>query len=127
MAAGALALLAMTTTEVALARNPHCSGGILYVTQGMRDKDKGDAESYTRQMNKAVFELEQCAAQDANDFEALGYLGWAYAEIDSGCAAGRAFSAAIAGLAAKGDKKKVEWATNNRNSYWARSFNEGIN
>lgn len=124
---GVAVLLAVVTTGVALARNPHCSGGILYVTQGMRDKDKGDAESYSRQMNKAVAELEQCTSQDPADFEALGYLGWAYAELDSAGPAGRAFAAAIQGLAAKGDKKKVEWATNNRSSYWARAFNEGIN
>ncbi|MEK7824115.1 MAG: tetratricopeptide repeat protein [Candidatus Eisenbacteria bacterium] len=127
LGAGAAVLLAATTAAVALARNPHCSGGILYVTQGMRDKDKGDAESYSRQMNKAVVELEQCTTQDADDFEALGYLGWAYAELDSAGPAGRAFAAAIKGLTAKGDKKKSDWATSNRNSYWARSFNEGIN
>jgi tetratricopeptide (TPR) repeat protein len=125
--AGGAVLLVMMGAGAALARNPHCSGGILYVTQGMRDKDKGDAEGYARQMAKAVNELQQCSTEDPNDFEALGYLGWAYAEIDSGCAAGQAFNASIAGLTAKGDKKKAEWATNNRNSYWARSFNEGIN
>jgi tetratricopeptide (TPR) repeat protein len=123
---GAAALVAAGHAGVALARNPHCSGGILYVTQGMRDKDKGDMESYHRQMNKAVSELEQCANEDPKDSEALGYLGWAYAEVDSACLAGKAFDAAIKGLTEKGDKKKVEWATGNRNSYWARAFNEGI-
>lgn len=126
--AGAAVLLTATPAGVALARNPHCSGGILYVTQAMRDKDKPnpDLESYSRQMNKAVHELEQCATQDSADFESLGYLGWAYAELDSCGPAGRAFAAAIQGLAAKGDKKKAEWATGNRSSYWARAFNEGI-
>ena len=128
MALGSAAALviAASTAGVAMARNAHCSGGILYVTQAMRDKDKGDSESYARQMNKAVAELEQCAAQDGADFEALGYLGWAYAELDSAGPSGRTFAAAIEGLSAKGDKKKAEWATGNRNSYWARSFNEGI-
>lgn len=125
--AGVAVLLTATMAGVALARNPHCSGGILYVTQGMRDKDKGDAESYTRQMHKAVVELEQCTAQDPSDVECFGYLGWAYAELDSAGPAGKAFATAIQGLTAKGDKKKTEWATGNRNSYWARSFNEGIN
>jgi tetratricopeptide (TPR) repeat protein len=126
--AGAAVLLAATTAGVALARNPHCSGGILYVTQGMREKDKTnpDMESYSRQMNKAVAELEQCASEAPEDFEALGYLGWAYAELDSAGPAGRAFAAAIQGLAAKGDKKKAEWASSNRSSYWARAFNDGI-
>ena len=26
------------------ARNPHCAGGIQYVVQGMRDKEKGNTE-----------------------------------------------------------------------------------
>ncbi len=120
------ALLAATVVERADARNPHCSGGILYVTQAIRDKDKGDTESYQRQMRKAVFELEQCVREDPADPEAQGYLAWAYAELDSGCASGKAFAAAIEGLTAKGDKKKAEWATSNRNSYWTRSFNDGI-
>jgi tetratricopeptide (TPR) repeat protein len=120
------ALLAATAVDRADARNPHCSGGILYVTQAMRDKDKGDTESYERQIRKAVHELEQGVAEDPADAEAHGYLAWAYAEVDSGCAAGKAFAAAIEGLTAKGDKKKAEWATSNRNSYWTRSFNDGI-
>ena len=124
--AGVAALLAVALSTVAEARNPHCSGGILYVTQGMRDKDKGDIESYTRQMRKAVAELQTCATEDPADAEALGYLGWAYAEIDSAGPAGKAFAGAIAGLTAKGDKKKVDWAISNRNSYWARAFNDGI-
>ncbi len=119
-------LLVAAAAGSAHARNPHCSGGILYVTQGMRDKDKGDRESYERQMRKAVFELEQCATADPADAEALGYLAWAYAEVDSAGPAGRAFAGAIAGLTAKGDKKKADWATGNRNSYWARAFNDGI-
>jgi tetratricopeptide (TPR) repeat protein len=127
LGAGIAVLIATATAGVALARNPHCSGGILYVTQGMRDKDKGDVESYTREMNKAMVELEQCTKEDPGDAESFGYLGWAYAELDSAGPAGRAFAAAIQGLDAKGDKKKVAWATANRNSYWARAFNEGIN
>ena len=124
--AGVAALLLAIAAPRAEARNPHCSGGILYVTQGMRDKDKGDRESYERQMHKAVAELSSCAAEDPADAEALGYLGWAYAEVDSFGPAGKAFQAAIDGLTAKGDKKKVEWAVGNRNSYWARAFNDGI-
>ncbi len=108
------------------ARNPHCAGGIQYVVQGMRDKDKGNLEDYARQMNKAVQQLGQCADEDSVDYEAIGYLGWAYAEIDSAGPAGMAFSRSIRGLQTKGDKKKVEWAQNNLNSYWARWFNDGI-
>ena len=118
--------LAFLWCGAAEARNPHCAGGIQYVVQGMRDKDKGNLEDYSREMNKAVQQLTQCAAEDTVDFEALGYLGWAYAELDSACLAGEAFTKSMRGLQAKGDKKKVDWVQNNLNSYWARTFNDGI-
>jgi tetratricopeptide (TPR) repeat protein len=111
---------------VALARNPHCAGGIQYVVGGLRDKDKGNTEDYLRQMNKAVAQLSACAQEDPDDFEALGYLGWAYAEIDSAGPAGQAFQKAIDGLTSKGDKKKAEMAANNRDHYWADALNDGI-
>src|SRR5688572_8885645 len=92
----------------------------------MRDKDKGNLEDYTREINKAVQQLEICQKEDPADFEAIGYLGWAYAEVDSMGPAGMAFQAAIKGLETKGDVKKRDWVVNNLNSYWARVFNEGI-
>jgi tetratricopeptide (TPR) repeat protein len=119
-------LLGIVLCGRAEARNPHCAGGIQYVVQAMRDKEKGNTEDYQREITKAVQQLEMCSTQDPADFEAVGYLGWAYAEVDSGAAAGKAFQTAIDGLTKKGDKKKVEWVVNNRNSYWARAFNEGI-
>ena len=122
----ALASLLVAAAERADARNAHCSGGILYVTQAIRDRDKGDKDSYERQMRKAVLELEQCTTEDPADHEAMGYLAWAYAEVDSAALAGRAFTSAIAGLTAKGDKKKADLAAGNRHSYWVRAFNDGI-
>ena len=119
---GALVLLA----GVASARNPHCAGGIQYVVGGLRDKDKGLTEDYLRQMNKAVQQLEQCAGEDTVDYEAIGYLAWAYAELDSAGPAGHAFEKAIAGLTSKGDKKKIDWAIQNRESYWSKNWNDGI-
>ena len=110
----------------ASARNPHCAGGIQYVVGGLRDKEKGLPEDYMRQMVKAVQQLEQCASEDPNDLESLGYLGWAYAEIDSCGPAGKTFQKAIDGLNAKGDKKKADWASQNRDSYWANALNDGI-
>jgi len=121
------------------ARNPHCAGGIQYVVQGLSDKNKGNMDDYRREMHKAVEQLNQCSSEDPNDFEALGYLGWAYAEVgadaaiqDSAAAsvdysrrAGQAFDKSIAGLKQK-DPKKVDWASTNRESYWATAFNEGI-
>ena len=41
--AGAAALT-MTWAPGAEARNPSCAGGIQYVVQAMRDKDKGNTE-----------------------------------------------------------------------------------
>ncbi len=123
---GAAALCLIIPAGTAFARNPHCAGGIQYVVNGMKDKDKGNMEDYERQMHKAVAQLEICSSEDAEDFEAVGYLGWAYAEIGDFEKAGVAFQKAIDGLTAKGDKKKVEWVKNNRESYWANAFNSGI-
>ena len=120
------AALALSLAAPALARNPHCAGGIQYVVQGLRDKDKGNTEDYLRQMNKAVDQLNTCATEDPKDFEAMGYLGWAYAEIDSTALAGQWFEKAIAGLNELGDKKKIDMVATNRESYWAKSFNDGI-
>ena len=122
----AAAWAGLVLAGAAEARNPHCAGGIQYVSQAMRDKEKGNTEDYEREIRKAVQQLEPCVVEDPKDLEAMGYLGWAYAEVDSACAAGQAFSKAIKGLTAKGDKKKVEWATTNRDSYWALAFNDGI-
>ena len=120
-----LAMLALVLAGTAEARNPNCAGGIQYVVQAMRDKEKGNLEDYRREMFKAVDRLTLCSSEDPEDLEALAYLGWAYAEIDSACPAGLAFQKAIAGLKAKGDKK-VDWAISNRESYWAKNFNEGV-
>jgi tetratricopeptide (TPR) repeat protein len=111
---------------IASARNPHCAGGIQYVVQGLRDKDRGMTEDYTREMNKAVDQLTQCSTEDPADLEALGYLGWALAELDSCGPAGVAFQKAIDGLNAKGDKKKVDPVEANRDHYWSAAYNDGI-
>lgn len=123
----AVAMVGVVALEgTAWARNPHCAGGIQYVVQAMRDRDRGNMEDYEREITKAVQQLEVCVVEDPKDLEALGYLGWAYAEVDSACAAGRAFKDSYEGLTEKGDKKKAKWVTNNQESYWATKFNEGI-
>jgi len=126
-------LVAVTAVAVLLfgagvvsARNEHCAGGIQYVVQGMKDKDRGMTEDYTREMNKAVDQLTQCAQADPADLEAIGYLGWALAEVDSCGPAGAAFQKAIDDLNAKGDKKKVEVVAANRDHYWSVAYNDGI-
>jgi tetratricopeptide (TPR) repeat protein len=126
LVATASAAALLLVAAAASARNMHCAGGIQYVTQGMHDKDAGNLDDYSREMNKAVRELNSCAGEDPNDLDALGYLGWAYAELDSAGPAGEAFRKAIDGLAAKGDKKKADQWQNNRESYWARAYNDGI-
>jgi tetratricopeptide (TPR) repeat protein len=122
-----LVLLAqvLVLAGTAEARNPNCAGGIQYVVLATRDKEKGNLEDYQREIYKAVDRLTLCASEDTMDLEALAYLGWALAEIDSACPAGQAFQKAIAGLKAKGDKK-ADWAISNRESYWARNFNAGV-
>lgn len=110
----------------AQARNPHCAGGIQYLSQAMGDKNKGNTEDYVREINKAVHHLEICMREDPKDFEAIGYLGWAYAEVESMGPAGRAFETAIQGLQAKGDLKKRDQVINNRKSYWGQTYNIGI-
>jgi len=123
---GAASAAVLLAAGVASARNPHCAGGIQYVVQALKDKERGNTEDYVREINKAVQQLTMCAEQDPADLEALGYLGWAYAEVDSAGPAGTAFQRSIDGLAAKGDKKKLDMVSNNRESYWARAYNEGI-
>ena len=120
------ALIVTLAAGMAWARNPHCSGGIQYLTQALADKQKGNTEDYRREIQKAVMQLEACSAEDAADYEAIGYLAWAYGEVDSICLAGKAFEIAIQGLSTKGDKKKLELVTNNRESFWAGAFNKGI-
>ena len=123
----AVSLAALTLfAGAAYARNPHCAGGIQYVVQGLRDKDKGNTEDYNREMNKAVDQLNSCATEDVADYEALGYLGWAYAELDSAGPAGIWFQKATEGAAAKGDTKKAEAISANRDHYWSMAYNEGI-
>ena len=124
LAAAAVTLVALA--GVAQARNPHCAGGIQYLTLSLNDKAKGNMEDYRREIGKAVDQLTQCAQADSLDLESLGYLGWALAEVDSMHKAGVVFEKAIAGLTARGDKKRAADVGINRESYWATAFNDGI-
>lgn len=126
LAIAAMLAVLLSGAGVASARNPHCAGGIQYVVQGLRDKDRGLTEDYTREINKAVDQLQTCAKEDPADLEAIGYLGWALAEVESCGPAGVAFQQAIDGLTAKGDKKRADVVSGNRDHYWSAAFNEGI-
>lgn len=119
-------LACLAWAGAAFARNPHCAGGIQYVVQGMKDKDRGNTEDYEREMRKAIEQLTLCSTEDPADFEALGYLGWAYAEVDSAGPAGDAFQRALAAAQAKGDKRKIEVIVSNRDHYWSTAYNDGI-
>jgi tetratricopeptide (TPR) repeat protein len=121
-----VAVLSVWIVAPAWARNPHCAGGIQYVVQAGAEKAKQNYDESRRLMLKAVDQLQQCSTEDPKDYEAIGYLGWAYAEVDSACLAGKAFKIAIDGLNEKGDKRKMEMVLNNRESFWATKFNDGI-
>ncbi len=124
--AAVTAIACLAWTGSALARNPHCAGGIQYVVQGLKDKDRGNTEDYEREMRKAIEQLTTCSSEDPADFEALGYLGWAYAEVDSAGPAGDAFEKSLEAARAKGDKKKAEIIVANRDHYWSIAYNDGI-
>ena len=126
LVAAVAAALTLVLANAAWARNPHCAGGIQYLTLALADKQKGSTEDYQREIQKAVQQLEACASEDPSDFEGSGYLGWAYAEVDSMGPAGKAFQVAIDGLKSKGDKKKVDMFQTNLESYWRTTFNKGI-
>jgi tetratricopeptide (TPR) repeat protein len=124
MATG-FALLAMAICAgTAAARNFHCAGGIQYVIQGTKEKDKGNLEDANRIFGKGVAQLRQCTTEDPNDSEAWSYLGWALAEVDSAAEAGAAFDQAETRLV--GNAKALTIATQNRKSYWVNYYNEGL-
>ena len=127
-----LALLVLAVSAgTAAARNFHCAGGIQYVIQGTKQKDKGNTANdpelladAKRIFGKAVTQLNTCVSEDPNDSEAWSYLGWAYAEVDSAPQAGVAFDEAIKRLA--NDPKPLEIARQNRKSYWVQYYNAGL-
>jgi tetratricopeptide (TPR) repeat protein len=120
-----LALLVLAISAgTALARNFHCAGGIQYVIQGTKEKDKGNLDDAKRIFGKAVAQLSTCVQEDPNDNESWSYLGWAYAELDSAEQSGRAFDEAEKRLAA--DPKALTRAVQNRESYWVGYYNQGL-
>jgi Flp pilus assembly protein TadD len=117
---GALLLAA----GAAHARNFHCAGGVQYVIQGMKEKDKGNTSDANRIFNKAVVQLNECTTEDPKDAEAWGYMGWAYGELDSATQAGNAFEVAVEKF--KDDPKGLKRWEDNRKSYWVKYYNEGL-
>jgi len=124
MATGFALLALAICAGTAAARNFHCAGGIQYVIQGTKEKDKGNLEDAHRIFGKGVAQLRQCTTEDPNDSEAWSYLGWALAEVDSAAEAGAAFDEAEKRLV--GNAKALTIATQNRKSYWVNYYNEGL-
>ncbi len=121
----ALAAVALLLAgQAAEARNYHCAGGVQYVIQGDKEKSKGNLEDARRIYGKAVRELSICVKEDPKDAEAWGYLGQAYAELDSAEQSGRAFNEAIARL--QSEPKTLKRITDNRDFYWKDYYNRGI-
>jgi tetratricopeptide (TPR) repeat protein len=119
------ALLALILgSATAHARNFHIAGGIQYVVQGLKEKEKGNLEDANRIFGKAVRELTIGTTEDPKDGEAFGYLGWAYAELDSAEKAGAAFDQAMVKLA--NDPKKLKQVSDNREHYWVVYYNAGL-
>jgi tetratricopeptide (TPR) repeat protein len=124
MATGFALLALAICAGTAAARNFHCAGGIQYVIQGTKEKDKGNLEDAHRIFGKGVAQLRQCTTEDPNDSEAWSYLGWALAEVDSAAEAGAAFDEAEKRLV--GNTKALTIATQNRKSYWVNYYNDGL-
>ena len=124
MATGFALLALAICAGTAAARNFHCAGGIQYVIQGTKEKDKGNLEDAHRIFGKGVAQLRQCTSEDPNDSEAWSYLGWALAEVDSATESGAAFDEAEKRLV--GNAKALTIATQNRKSYWVNYYNEGL-
>ena len=100
-----LALMALAASAgTAAARNFHCAGGIQYVIQGTKEKDKGNNEDAKRIFGKAVAQLMVCTQEDPNDSESWSYLGWAYCELDSAAPA-----AYFPASAARSASKALTW------------------
>jgi len=111
-------------SSVALARNFHCAGGIQYVIQGTKEKDKGNLDDAHRIFGKAVAQLTECVKEDPNDSESWSYLGWAYCEVDSPALAHDAFTEGRKRLAA--EPKKIDLLNNNWKAYWVGYYNQGL-
>jgi tetratricopeptide (TPR) repeat protein len=124
--AGVAALALVLAAQAAEARNFHISGGIQYVIQGTKEKDKQNFEDAERIFGKAVVQLRMGIADDPKDDEAWDYLGRAYAELGKADSAGIAFSEALTRLAGKDDPKLLKRVEQNREHYWVQFFNDGL-
>jgi tetratricopeptide (TPR) repeat protein len=123
-ALAAAIVLALAPVAPVAARDFNIAGGIQYVSQGMKEKEKGNLEDAHRIFGKAVTTLTKGIANDPKDDEAWIYLAVAYGELDSLEQSGKTFSEAIRRVA--DDPKLLKRATDNRDSYFNKAYNDGI-
>ncbi len=106
------------------ARDFRVAGGIQYVIQGTKEKEKGNLEDAQRIFGKAVTNLKMGVENDPKDNEAWLYLGQAYGELDSTKQCGDAFAEAVRRL--QGDPKLLKRATDNRDYFFNAAYNDGL-
>lgn len=106
------------------AREFHIAGGIQYVIQGTKEKDKGNLEDAQRIFGKAVANLTEGVANDPKDDEAWIYLAQAYGELDSAAKCGEAFAEAIRRV--QDTPKLLKRATDNRDYFFVKYYNAGL-
>ena len=120
-----LAAFAATLVLVpaASARDYRVAGGIQYVIQGTKEKEKGNLEDARRIFGKAVTNLKMGIENDPKDSEAWLYLGQAYGELDSAKQCGDAFAEAVRRIT---DPKVNKRAADNRDYFFNNAYNEGL-
>lgn len=116
--------LTLVLAPAAGARDFRVAGGIQYVIQGTKEKEKGNLEDAQRIFGKAVTNLKMGVENDPKDNEAWIYLGQAYGELDSSKQCGDAYAEAIRRVQA--DPKLLKRATDNRDYYFNNAYNEGL-
>jgi tetratricopeptide (TPR) repeat protein len=120
----AAVVFAVAIAPPAAARHFKIAGGIQYVIQGTKEKDKGNLEDAERIFGKAVTNLTEGVAEDPKDDEAWIYLGQAHGELRHFEDAGKAFAEAMRRV--KDNPKLLKRATDNRAYYFNNAYNEGL-
>lgn len=123
-AALAAFILGVALAPPAAARDFNVAGGIQYVIQGTKEKNKGNLEDADRIFKKAVMTLTKGVQNDPKDDEAWIYLGQAYGELDSAQQCGEAFAEAIRRV--QDHPKFLKRATDNRDYFFVKYYNAGL-